>query len=59
MSERKSKQQMIKERMEQVKATIHDLSKELQQLKLRINPFIPVDTEIYKPRTSRREDTQP
>ena len=38
---------MIKERMEQVKNTIHDLSKELQQLKLRINPFIPVATDIY------------
>ena len=42
-----SKPQMIKERMEQVKNTIHDLSKELQQLKLRINPFIPVATDIY------------
>ena len=49
MSERKSKQQMIKERMEQVKTTIHDLSKELQQLKLRVNPFIPVATDIYEP----------
>ena len=41
------KAQNLKERMEQVKNTIHDLSKELQQLKLRINPFIPVATDIY------------
>ena len=42
-----SKPQMLKERLEQIKNTIHDLSKELQQLKLRINPFIPVATDIY------------
>ena len=49
LSERKSKQQIVRERMEQVKTTIHDLSKELQQLKLRVNPFIPVATDIYEP----------
>ena len=38
---------MLKERMEHIKNTIHDLSNELQQLKLRINPFIPVATNIY------------
>ena len=47
MSGVQSKAQKLLEHMEQVKATIHDLSKELQQLKLRINPFIPVATAIY------------
>ena len=44
-----SKAQKLKDHMEQVKTTIHDLSKELQQLKLRVNPFIPVATDIYEP----------
>ena len=43
----KSKPQIIKERMEELKNIITDLSKELQQLKLRINPFVPVATDIY------------
>ena len=47
MSGSKTKPQMLKERLENIKSTIHDLSKELQQLKLRINPFIPVATDIY------------
>ena len=42
-----SKPQMLKERLENIKSTIQDLSKELQQLKLRINPFVPVATNIY------------
>ena len=47
MSEKQTKPQILKDRMEQIKSTIHDLSKELQQLKLRINPFIPVATDVY------------
>ena len=47
MSGNKSKPQIIKERMEELKNIITDLSKELQQLTLRINPFVPVATDIY------------
>ena len=42
-----NKAQKLLDHMEQLKNTIHDLSNELQQLKLRINPFIPVATSIY------------
>ena len=43
----KAQAQKLLDHMEQLKNTIHDLSKEFQQLKLRINPFIPVATNIY------------
>ena len=43
----KGEAQKLLDHMEQLKNAIHDLSNELQQLKLRINPFIPVATSIY------------
>ena len=51
----KSKPQIIKDRMEELKNIITDLSKELQQLKLRINPFVPVATDIYSRPILNRE----
>ena len=48
MSEKKCKQQLLQEKMDELKAKMDNLTNQFNQLKLQINPFIPVDTDIYK-----------
>ena len=48
MSETKCKQQLLQEKMDELKVRMNDLTNQFNQLKLQINPFIPVATDIYK-----------
>ena len=47
MSETKCKQQLLLEKMDELKVKMNNLTNEFNQLKLQINPFVPVATDIY------------
>ena len=48
-SSTKSKQQLLQEKMDELKVRMNNLTNQFNQLKLQINPFVPVATDIYKP----------
>ena len=48
-SSTKCKQQLLQEKMDELKTKMDNLTTEFNQLKLQINPFVPVATDIYKP----------
>ena len=47
MSETKCKQQLLLEKMDELKVKMNNLTNKFNQLKLQINPFVPVATDIY------------
>ena len=48
-SSTKCKQQSLQQKMDELKAKMDNLTYEFNQLRLQINPFVPVATSIYKP----------